>query len=224
MSKRLYLTLTDFHSVYLISHLLPYVHEMRDAELRRVIAELEFRAGKLLRITRRALHHELRHWRHGSSADEFPTFNFYGTETTRKERRVAHNTDMINNRFTSIRNFIRSRESGELSYAECLWCFKNLHWDSEYGGMRWVLIVEAAAKLEAMMPLFSAENVREFVVQYDHIIDLEHNNDLFLRNRVSFYFKNFLRAKSHMDPVEFVKAPAFIKNYWRKYCSGVKTA
>jgi len=222
---RMKMKIGDFHSVYLISHMLPHLHKMREAELRRVISELEGKIGKLLTVCKNACCKELRHWRHGSSENQH-TVDWYSNSPeealAKQNRRKEHNEAWLKRNYKNEYVFISIRDNRIISFEECERAFNQLHWDRMYGGDNWAIIAREAGKLEAMMPLFTVADIKAAVVLFDHIVDLEHNNDMFLSSYVTFYFMGFLDRRVYFSPDQFNKAPTFLKNYHKKYAEKVE--
>lgn len=213
-TKQTRMNLGDFHSFYLASYLSNHTHKMRPGEVNILIREVEYFANKMLKITSNALHAELRYARYGGTKNVFDMDSFV---MAGHKHRISHNKSILNKKFGSFKNFYISRNKKSFSLSGCANLFKTLKWQPCYGGKAWLKIAECAIKIENSIPIFE-HSLKQAILLLDHIIDLEHNSDLFLNTYCTFSLPDFLFRKTyHMSQFCFNRAEPSLKILHEKY-------
>jgi len=212
------LTLTDFHTFYLASHIIHCTGNMRDRDIERLCTIVESFAKRLLAHTKKSLCCELRHTASGGDTENSWFINRSDSqEDVEKFWEDTTNGSELIQKYGSIEEFEKRRMAQDLSFSEMASLCEGLEWDYDYGGRAWAKIARTAEQIEKMLPVFSS-NLGSVAVLVDHIIDLEHNNDLYLEDCCTFNVSAFLdRKTTEMEPKDFTKAPSTLKGLYKRY-------
>lgn len=159
----------EFNSFYAASLLLTKFGMMRDNEIEKIINFINEFACKLLYVTKAACNTELRH-----------VFGENGAYMSCNKHKMA--------------KFLRKVLFFKIGFMNAHRIFKNNLWSYDYGGDKWAEIAIEALKLKEMLPS-NQHNLGNVIIQMDHIIDLEHNNDLYLNKFCEFNLCEFLSDK-----------------------------
>ena len=92
-------------------------------------------------------------------------------------------SDPLKEKFGSVTELLEKVGDQALEPKVLAEVLRALHLMPAYAGEAHAIVAEAATKLQAMLPVHPS-NAAEVGSQLDHIVDLEHNTDLFLRNYV----------------------------------------
>jgi len=161
-----------FYDFYAVSLLLPYLHtdlpqSWKKGAGRIVVDIVQNMAESLVQDVKVACMGELKHYIMGG--------------LVRGSKLVPTITERVNklkNLFGSVKSFMSSTESGNVSLSQVVDLFSD-PWIGVYGGEAWKDIAVQAQKLESLLPV-TLQNIKEVMIQSDHMIDMEHNSDLFL--------------------------------------------
>lgn len=187
----------EFDNFYALSFVVPHLNKMRLGEVKKVIGELETFAKRLILVTHHACCGELEHAEDGGG--------YYNN----------NNYPTLILKYGGAEAFYQKLQQLEIPLEECAALFYALGWSVDFGGEAWAWIAEAAAKLEKMLPVFES-NTKEIMTQIDHLIDLEHNNALFLEDFCNFSIYAFLDDKSSKE-YECNEVSPTIKKLVEKY-------
>jgi hypothetical protein len=135
---------------------------------------------------------------------------------------VGSNVSIIKAQFGSLEEFEKLRSDNKITLTQAASLFNRLEWENEYGegygDRKWAKIAEAAAQLQKFLPV-TEQNLGDVVVWVDHLIDLEHNNALFLQSYCGFRLHNFLESKGKMEASDFKKASPTLHAMYQRHSS-----
>lgn len=162
----------DFYNFYTLSLALPYISKNLTPGWQRgagrvVVGFLQDMAQNIVGMAKVACTTELRHY----VAAVYP-------EAATPVNQLIKNIERLQETFGSVDQFLKATSSNDVSWDQMIELFGD-PWSQPYGGVAYKTIAEEGKKLEAMLPV-TLENLKNVMVQVDHVIDLEHNNDLFL--------------------------------------------
>jgi len=181
------LTKEEFYDVYGISLLIDKI----DNEL--LLKYLIPIVKKYIKITHKACIDELEHYIVNIGqrfSDALACWSEHDYKVARE-----HNNKLLRSMDTLI--------SDNLSFFKMAKLFKKGVWDINYGGEKWGTIAETCNKLQAS---YHRKNLKHMLFYIDHLNDLEHNNDLYLSNFVTFSaFASKCTNKSNATEEEIIK-------------------
>ena len=224
------LTKADLDTFYVASHVAPFTHIMRPGEIRILIREVEDVTNRLLSITKNAICGELGHARAGEDSEfciEIEEGRHSKTLFKMKDQLEseydgqAGNDDYLVKEFGNIESFFRKLQKRTTTFEQAENLFHKLSWEEAYGGDAWSKIATAAGKIEQALPVFE-HNLNGVIFLVDHLIDLEHNNALYLDNYTNLgSLKGYLDEKSNRETTIdfFDDAHPSIMNLYNKYAA-----
>jgi hypothetical protein len=180
------ITLKEFYSVYGIELLSSFTNTDKKWLLILILPIAE----KYLKHTKKACQHEAFHFGDNSECDE------------------KHNAELVK------RLNIENKKLKDITLKECYALFMEGDWpDSEYGGEAWGIITKTAIELETAI---EKNNLSKIILSIDKLNQLEHNNDLYLSEYVTFNLIEHLEYKFYNDEKYILKeCPLEIKKLWR---------
>jgi hypothetical protein len=96
--------------------------------------------------------------------------------------------------------------------------FLNGHWAAEYGGVAWAKIAREANGLEVAI---ANKDINKILYSIDRLNDLEHNNDLYLRQYSTFNFNDTSQDREFYEPVDIFnrcsESVRELRKFWQ-YC------
>jgi hypothetical protein len=157
----------DFYNFYGAAHLAGLLEYASSGVVREVLNIIEDFAQKVVKAGRLGASSEMR-------------------SNIAVPRQVQKQLQYFSAKHGGTDNFLSKLGSFQISFAELSELFRSpIMSSSPYGGMLWSEIAKEVGKLESMLPV-NLSNVNQVVLQVDRVVDLEHNNDLFLNDYVQF--------------------------------------
>jgi len=196
---------SDIYDIYAISYIIDRINERSTLiVLADILQEI---TNKLLSITRVALGDELIHVRSGCDFcnDFFENKDRKGYFVDDyNENNKGRNDNALKKINTDPIKTISIKYRRSLSFELSEKLFRKLKWGEGYGGKKWANIAKAAKNIEKLLPV-NSRNIKTIVSALDHLIDLEHNNALYLNEYCSFCLEDILdKKKKAKRPSEFL--------------------
>lgn len=207
----------DFYDLYAALSLAGYLDRAPSVVVKKVSDTIESFARKIIQISRLESHQEI------ISALSASLCHHYGDEAL-----VSKFVDPIRKQYGSVDNLLAKVQELNIP-ADRLAQTLRIFTVPSYAGEPHAVIAEEIGKLQEMLPVIP-QNAAKVAAQLDHIVDLEHNTELFLRQYVDmgdaqvpddfeaggrFGFKEFLQHKTDQWDWDFLEkaSPEFANIY-----------
>lgn len=161
-------TAKNFYDLYAAAALAPYLDRAPNAVVRRVTDTIEEFARRLVTISRLESHQEI----------------ISTLAAAVQEYSISWIGEALSDKYGSVDALLAKVQEQALDADTLAALFSGLlAIAGVWGGKPHAIVAEETGKLKEMLPV-TPQNAKEVAAQVDHIIDLEHNTDLFLRDWV----------------------------------------
>lgn len=175
ISNRVYVfTDNHLHNFYASAYIYQMGRNVPDPVKRELIYYIESFANRLLSIAKLSSGQEISKHAHdgGCSGDN----NYELMPLAKRE-----NSKAIRKTFGSLSKMRQAIRSRRVEQEKLTKLFQQCVWNTSYGGKAWWNVSRTIEDLEKLLPIVES-NLGEVIRVVDRLIDLEHNNDLFLQN------------------------------------------